>query len=408
MIQKRGGRWRVVVQLPPDPITGARRQLSGSTATEREAVRLERTFRLQAQDGVTGDITLARLVEEWWASQPRLAATTRVNYRDNLDNHILPALGGRKVRELRPRLIAAFLRDLSERRGLKPGTVRKTRTVLSAVMSYAAAMEYIEANPVMRVPPPEAAPSGRVAPTVEETAGILLTAEERDPDFHVFLWLAAEEGGRRGETLGLRWGDIDFERGVVTITQTVTTGEDGVAVRPRTKTGKARTIAISPVSIGHLLALRSRVEERLAAVGEAPSVDPGSLVFSGGEGSRRNPLDGKPWRPESTSRRFREIKIAAGVRAEIDLHGLRHTMITELVGHGVDPRTVMGRAGHSSEATTMGIYAKVRPAVDAAAAELWGRLLAEKLDELRTTRAEVAPPPGGVAGSATARPAPTT
>jgi hypothetical protein len=45
----------------------------------------------------------------------------------------------------------------------------------------------------------------------------------------------------------------------------------------------------------------------------------------------------------------------------------------------------MGRAGHSSEATTMTVYAKVRPAVDAAAAELWGRLLDEKLQQLRAT-----------------------
>ena len=310
-----------------------------------------------------------------------------VNYRYNLDNHILPVLGQRKVRELRPRLIAGFLRDLSVRGRLAPATVRKARTVLSAVMSYAAAMEYVESNPVMRVPPPEAPPSSRVAPTIDETARILMTAEERDPDFHVFLWVAAEEGGRRGETLGLRWGDIDFDRGVVTIAQTVTTGEDGVAVRPRTKTGKPRTIAISPVSVAHLVALRVRVEERLTeAAGEPMSVALGDLVFSGGEGSRRNPLDGRPWRPESTSRRFRGVKIAAGVRAEIDLHGLRHTMITELVGHGVDPRTVMARAGHSSEATTMGVYAKVRPAVDAAAAELWGRLLADKLEELKLPR----------------------
>lgn len=401
MIQKRGGKWRVVVQLPRDPVTGARRQLSGSADTERDAVRLERTFRLQAQDGVTGDITLAKLVQEWWASQPRLAATTRVNYRHNLDNHILPVLGAKKVRELRPRLIAAFLRDLSVRGQLAPATVRKARTVLSAVMSYAAAMEYVETNPVMRVPPPEAPPSSRVAPTIEETARILMTAGELDPDFQAFLWIAAEEGGRRGETLGLRWGDIDFDRGVLTITQTVTTGEDGVAIRPRTKTGKARTIAISPVSVAHLVALRSRVEERLSQVADHPAtVDPGALVFSGGEGSRRNPLDGRPWRPESTSRRFREIKIAAGVRAEIDLHGLRHTMITELVGHGVDPRTVMARAGHSSEATTMGIYAKVRPAVDAAAAELWGRLLADKLEELKLT----ASPPAVTAAGRTGDP----
>ncbi|MGH9251580.1 MAG: hypothetical protein ACRD0W_18970, partial [Acidimicrobiales bacterium] len=64
MIQKRGNRWRVVVQAGRDPLTGARRQLSGSAVSEREAVRLERRLRLQAQDGVVGGIKLSRLVEE--------------------------------------------------------------------------------------------------------------------------------------------------------------------------------------------------------------------------------------------------------------------------------------------------------------------------------------------------------
>jgi integrase len=62
-------------------------------------------------------------------------------------------------------------------------------------------------------------------------------------------------------------------------------------------------------------------------------------------------------------------------------------MITELLAIGVDPRTVMNRAGHSSEATTMTVYAKVRPAVDSAAAALWGHLLQEKLSQLRTVPA---------------------
>jgi hypothetical protein len=58
-------------------------------------------------------------------------------------------------------------------------------------------------------------------------------------------------------------------------------------------------------------------------------------------------------------------------------------MITEMLAAGVDPRTVMGRAGHSSEAATMSVYAKVRPAIDSAAAEIWGQLLDSKLRELR-------------------------
>ncbi len=57
-----------------------------------------------------------------------------------------------------------------------------------------------------------------------------------------------------------------------------------------------------------------------------------------------------------------------------------------MLAAGVDPRTVMGRAGHRSQATTMTVYSKVRPVVDAAAAELWGQILDSKLSELRAER----------------------
>jgi integrase len=80
-------------------------------------------------------------VAEWWAAEPRLAPTTTLNYRGVLNNHILPALGDRKVADLRPRLIGGFVRSLGETNGLDPATLRKVRTVLSAVMSFAAAME---------------------------------------------------------------------------------------------------------------------------------------------------------------------------------------------------------------------------------------------------------------------------
>ena len=122
------------------------------------------------------------------------------------------------------------------------------------------------------------------------------------------------------------------------------------------------------------------------SAGAPPPRPAANLEGSGGEGSRRTLLDGQPWKPTSTSRRFARLKDLANVRPEIDLHGLRHTMITELLAVGVDPRTVMGRAGHRSEATTMGIYAKVRPAVDAAAAEMWGQILNDKLEELRASK----------------------
>jgi integrase len=384
MISKRGTRWRVVVQNGRDPITQRRLQLSASAATKAEARKVERELMRRAVARAAPDLTVRQLVAEWWASNPRLAATTKSNYRGNLESHVLPVIGDRRISEIRPRLVSSFLQFLDHDRHLSPGTIRKVRTVLSSVMSYAVAMEYVESNPVMKVPPPELPDSSRIAPTVAETAAIMLASEIHDPAFLTYLWVAAEEGGRRGETLALRWGGVDFDTGIIDIDSTVTRGDDGVHVRPRTKNKKSRRVAISDLTLDRLREHRRRIEAILTeAAGQPITVGDRDLVFSGGTGSRRTPTDGLPWRPDSTSRRFSRVKELAGVRPEIDLHGLRHTMITELLMAGVDPRTVMGRAGHSSEAMTMLVYAKVRPAADAAAAEMWGQMLGAKMDDLR-------------------------
>lgn len=286
MIQRRGNRWRVVVQAGRDPITDARRQLSGSTQTEREAVKLERQLRLQAQGGVVGNITLARLVNEWWASKPRLAPTTQANYRDNLDRHIIPALGEKRVSDIRPRLVATFLHRLQDENGLSAATARKVRTVLSAVLSYAVAMEYVESNAAMKVAPPVGDAAERLAPTLEETARMLLEAEKSDPDFLTYLWVAAETGGRRGETLALRWSGVSFDTGAVTVVGTVSIGDDGSQLRSTTKSKKPRRVGVSSITLEYLRAHKDRVEELLStAAGEPVEVGPDWLVFSGGQGS---------------------------------------------------------------------------------------------------------------------------
>jgi hypothetical protein len=56
LIHERGKRWRVVVQAGRDPLTGKRYQLSGSAATEREALAMEREFRRRVEAGITGRI----------------------------------------------------------------------------------------------------------------------------------------------------------------------------------------------------------------------------------------------------------------------------------------------------------------------------------------------------------------
>jgi hypothetical protein len=100
----------------------------------------------------------------------------------------------------------------------------------------------------------------------------------------------------------------------------ISIGDDGVQERVTTKSKRGRMVAVLTLEI--LREHKEPIEAMLSEVeGRAVRVNPGSLIFGG--------------------------------RPQVDLNGLRHTMITELLASGVDPRTVMGRAGHSSEKTTM-------------------------------------------------------
>jgi integrase len=135
-------------------------------------------------------------------------------------------------------------------RGLSAATARKARTVLSAVLSYAVAMEYVESNAAMRVPP-ETDATERVAPTLEETASILLEAEVSDP----------------GETLALRWSGVDFDAGTVSIEGTVSIGNDGAQLRSRTKTKKSRKVALSSLTLDHLREHKARFKSLLEEPG---------------------------------------------------------------------------------------------------------------------------------------------
>ncbi|MGI8792162.1 MAG: N-terminal phage integrase SAM-like domain-containing protein [Acidimicrobiales bacterium] len=109
---------RPIHQAPPPG------QLSGIATSAKAARLLESELRERAgdtRDRGSGDTTLARLIEQWWAAGPALAPTTRKNYRENIDRHILPALGDRKLKAIRPLLVAEFLHHLSSDKDLPPG-----------------------------------------------------------------------------------------------------------------------------------------------------------------------------------------------------------------------------------------------------------------------------------------------
>jgi len=61
---------------------------------------------------------------------------------------------------------------------------------------------------------------------------------------------------------------------------------------------------------------------------------------------------------------------------DVRLHDLRHFVATQLLGAGVDVRTVAGRLGHRNAATTLNVYAHFLEQTDRTAADIIGRVIA--------------------------------
>src|SRR5690606_4000964 len=90
----------------------------------------------------------------------------------------------------------------------------------------------------------------------------------------------------------------------------------------------------------------------LAADGALPA---DAFVFSD------DVLGGRPWRPDSTSRKFRHLRDVIGLDG-VRLHDLRHFMATALLAAGVDPKVIAQRGGWTKVATMLDRYAHALPA----------------------------------------------
>jgi integrase len=181
-------------------------------------------------------------------------------------------------------------------------------------------------------------------------------------------------GLRRGELLGLRWQDVDWQAGVLHIRQTlarVKNHETGrtqlVFQEPKTKHAR-RTI---PIPEGCLTALRQhrgqQSEERLL-LGQA--YEDHGLVFCGPGG---RPLD-----PRTLNRYFSQALKRAALPS-IRLHDARRTFATWLLDQGVSPKVVQTMLGHSSIAVPLDIYSHVSLDLEKQAAAMLNAALASGL-----------------------------
>jgi integrase len=195
----------------------------------------------------------------------------------------------------------------------------------------------VEANAATKVRPPRQTETERVTWDEDELRAFL---EANDANPHIWLFrLAIETGMRRGELLALRWDNVDLERGVVRVRETLSRDEKGawvVSARPKTQSGH-RDILVAPSTGEGLRAVRtSQLRRRLAFGSSWHNTD---LVFDRGDGRR---LD-----PEALRNAFRKAADVAGV-PQIRFHDLRHSCATLMMANNVHQTIGQARLGHKS------------------------------------------------------------
>jgi integrase len=342
------GKWRVggvqvKRRLGPKRVRGTR---DGLTQTQGEAELRRIMAEIAAvpnrgQRATVADVGGTLMAARTAAGRKR---STIEGYDSIVTNHIVPFFGTRTVDRIERRDVEAFA-DALARKGMAANSRVNTLNLLSSMFELAINRGWTVRNPVRGVPRPR---GGSADPDIR-----YLTMEELDAVLRAVpndelglverpLYLAAAMTGmRRGELIGLRWGDVDWEARRIRVRRSYVRGEFGAPKSRRS----SRSVPLT-----------ERLAAELQRYWEASDYQRDEDLVFAHPASRKpgTPLDGS-----KVLKRFKRALVRADVR-EVRFHDLRHTFGTRMAAAGVPMRTLQEWMWHRDFATTL-VYADYAP-----------------------------------------------
>jgi integrase len=260
--------------------------------------------------------------------------------------YLEPALGHVKLKQLTPEHVGDWMRDMGER-GLSANTRRLSRAVLRRSLRVAEMQGLVARNVAAIADGPKHDRAEARSLTVEQATVLLAAASKHR--LHAAVVVMVGLGLRRGEVLGLSWGDLDLDSAAPTahirrqLQRVPGRGQELVAL----KTARSRRDVMLPEFVASALRAhrRRQVAERIKA-GPAWHSEH-DLVFTTPSGS---PQDGR-----NLNRVVSQIATEAGL-GHWHPHELRHSAVSLLLAAKVPLEIISEMVGHSSIRVTKDVY----------------------------------------------------
>ena len=359
---------------PNLPYTKLNRELEAFVATFEQEVAEEGPMRNVRPDKITFADFCTQYLE---IKKNSLSPQTYNFYSKVIEEELMPMFARLKMKDLRTYHIQQFIQYLANDKKRLDGhegkiaasTVKRYATVLRSIVGMAYKLEYIEEDigRSRRIEFPKEETKEVEVFTLEEVENILNALESEPWHIRAVIEVALFTGCRRGEIVGLKWADIDFENQRISVKRSIYKLSDGKAreKEPKSKTS-IRTISIPERLCKTLTEYRLQQNRHIAYLGDGwKNLD---YVFTEEDGYVMN--------PQTPTKQFDYFLKRHGIR-HLKFHGLRHTSATMLLANGCDIKTVSARLGHA-DITTTNIYVHALESTDRMAAQTFDNFLKAK------------------------------
>lgn len=362
------GRWVGQLDITVGGGKRRRKKVTGANRTEVE----QKLHALRIKEGMNVDVsqrspTVAELVDQWrghgcprpgGSRQGKAESTLQALHR-RLDDHLVPAIGRRRVDELRPEHVERWLADEAAK-GYRHATILDYRGDVVQLLNWALGRRLVTWNVAQVAHVPEAA-DARDRTVLSRDEREQLFAALVDDRLEAYLVLLGELGLRPGEADALAWSSIDLDAGLVTIARAMKRGDGGAPLGigvPKTKKSR-RTLRLSARCVAVMRRHRTgqAAERLLAGPGWSRDERWTDLVFTSEVGT--------PMHPSNVRRALRKACERAGVPS-ITTYDLRHTVAT-LLCEDLPMTKVKDVLGHTDTRMLERVYRHAPDVVEAAA-----------------------------------------